>query len=148
MTAEEIRQFIRSRARPGLLATVRADGRAHVAPVWIDLDEDGSIVFTTGAETVKGRNLRRTKRAAMCIDDDQPPFSFVTLEGPVTIDDDLAHVRELGCPARWQVHGRRPGRGVRGPQRRSRRTAGPAAPGTDVIGDGPGELMTYRHPSG
>ena len=94
MTAEQIRAFIRSTARPGLLATVRADGRAHVAPVWIDLDEDGSVVFTTGAGTVKGRNLQRTRRAAICVDDDRPPFSFVTLEGPVTIDDDLARVRE------------------------------------------------------
>jgi PPOX class probable F420-dependent enzyme len=94
MTAEEIREFILSVARPGLLVTVRPDGRAHVTPVWIDLDADGSVVFTTGAETVKGRNLRRTKRAVICVDDDQPPFSFVTLEGPVTIDDDLARVRE------------------------------------------------------
>ncbi len=95
MTGEEIRRFIRSTpARPGLLATVRADGRPHVAPVWIDLDDDGSVVFTTGAETVKGRNLRRTGRAAICVDDDRPPFSFVTLEGPVTMDDNLVHLRE------------------------------------------------------
>jgi PPOX class probable F420-dependent enzyme len=95
MTGEEIRRFIRSTpARPGLLATVRADGRPHVAPVWIDLDDDGSVVFTTGAETVKGRNLRRTGRAAICVDDDRPPFSFVTLEGPVTIDDNLVHLRQ------------------------------------------------------
>ena len=95
MTGEEIRRFIRSTpARPGLLATVREDGRPHVAPVWIDLDDDGSVVFTTGAETVKGRNLRRTGRAAICVDDDRPPFSFVTLEGPVTIDDNLVHLRE------------------------------------------------------
>jgi PPOX class probable F420-dependent enzyme len=76
-----------------MLATVRADGRPHVAPVWIDRDEDGSIVFTTGADTVKGRNLRRTGRAAICVGDDRQPFSFVSLEGPVTIDDDLAQVR-------------------------------------------------------
>jgi PPOX class probable F420-dependent enzyme len=95
MTGEEIRRFIRSTpARPGLLATVRADGRPHVAPVWIDLDDDGSVVFTTGAETVKGRNLRRTGRAALCVDDDRPPFSFVTLEGPVTFDDNLVHLRD------------------------------------------------------
>jgi PPOX class probable F420-dependent enzyme len=94
MSPEETQQFIRSTpARPGVLATVRADGRAHVAPVWLDLDEDGSLVFMTGAETVKGRNLRRTGRAAMSIDDDRPPYSFVSIEGPVTIDDDLDLLR-------------------------------------------------------
>jgi PPOX class probable F420-dependent enzyme len=94
MTAAEIERFIRSTpARPGMLATVRADGRPHVAPVWFDLDDDGSIVFETGAETIKGRNLRRTGRAALCVDDDQPPFSFVTFEGPVTIEEDLDQIR-------------------------------------------------------
>ncbi len=94
MTPEEIERFIRAvPARPAVLATVRADGRPHLAPVWVDLDDDGSIVFTTGEGTVKGRNLRRSGRAAMCIDDDRPPFSFVVLEGPVTIDDDLDQVR-------------------------------------------------------
>ncbi len=94
MTPHEIERFIKSTpARPGMLATVRADGRPHVAPVWVDLDEDGSIVFTTGAGTVKGRTLRRTGRAAICIDDDRAPFSFVALEGPVTIDEDLDRVR-------------------------------------------------------
>jgi PPOX class probable F420-dependent enzyme len=95
MTADEIARFVRTApARPGMLATVRADGRPHVCPVWLDMDEDGSIVFTTGADTVKGRNLRRTGWAAICIDDDRPPFSFAAWEGPVTIHDDLDTVRE------------------------------------------------------
>ena len=94
MAAEAIDRFIRSvPARPGVLATVRADGRPHAAPVWIDRDEDGSIVSTTGAATVKGRNLRRTGRAAICVDDDRPPFSFVTIEGPVQLEEDLEQVR-------------------------------------------------------
>ena len=94
MNPEEIERFIRAvPAQPAVLATVRADGRPHLAPVWVDLDDDGSIVFTTGEGTVKGRNLRRSGRAALCIDDDRPPFSFVVLEGPVTIDNDLDQVR-------------------------------------------------------
>src|SRR5258707_855285 len=94
MTDDEIRAFLTSEpARPGILATVRADGRPHVAPIWFAVDDDGTIVFNTGETTVKGRNLRRTGRAAMCIDDDAAPFSFVTLEGPVTISEDPAEVR-------------------------------------------------------
>ena len=94
MTDKEIRGFI-SAAPPhtGKLATVRADGRPHVAPVWYAVDDDGSIVFTTGEHTVKGRNLARTGYAAMSIDDERPPFSFVTLEGPVKLSDDLDQLR-------------------------------------------------------
>lgn len=94
MTEIEIAAFLDSPVRPGLLATVRADGRPHVAPVWFDVDaSDGSIVFNTGAETVKGRNLRRSGRAALCVQDDLAPFSYLSIEGTVTISDDLAEVR-------------------------------------------------------
>jgi PPOX class probable F420-dependent enzyme len=94
MTDDEVRAFLTSApARPGIVATVRADGRPHVAPVWFAVDDDGTIVFNTGETTVKGRTLRRTGWAAMSVDDDVAPFSFVTLEGPVTISDDLAEIR-------------------------------------------------------
>jgi hypothetical protein len=76
------------------LATVRADGRPHLAPVWYEIDDEGSIVFNTGESTVKGRNLRRDPRASLCIDDERPPFSFVVVEGVVDLSDDVVDVRE------------------------------------------------------
>ena len=94
MDDERVREFLTSvPARPAILATTRADGRPHVAPIWYAVDDDGTIVFNTGETTVKGRNLRRAGYAAMSVDDDAPPFSFVTVEGPVTISDDLADLR-------------------------------------------------------
>lgn len=80
-------------ARPGILSTARADGRPHAAPVWYDVDDDGAICFTTGADTVKGRNLRRTGYAALTVQDDRPPYSYLSVEGPVELLDDLATVR-------------------------------------------------------
>jgi len=94
MSDTEVRAFLTSTPpHTGKLATVRVDGRPHVAPVWFVVDDDGTIVFTTGEETVKGRNLRRTGQAAMCVDDERPPFSFVAVEGPVTLSADLDQVR-------------------------------------------------------
>ena len=94
MADEQVRAFLTARpARTGALATVRADGRPHVAPVWYDVDEDGSVVFNTGAATAKGRNLARDPRAALCVDDERPPFSFVLLEGHVELSDDPAELR-------------------------------------------------------
>ena len=78
--------------RTAKLATVRADGRPHLAPVWYDVDSDGALVFNTGASTVKGRNLRRDPRASICVDDDRT-FSFVVVEGVAEISDDLDEVR-------------------------------------------------------
>jgi len=94
MSADEVHAFLSSEpARPAILATTRADGRPHVAPIWYAVDDDGSILFTTGEDTVKGRNLRRAEYAIVSVDDDAPPFAFVTLEGAVTISEDLDQVR-------------------------------------------------------
>jgi PPOX class probable F420-dependent enzyme len=95
MSASEVRAFLTaSPPRTAKLATVRADGRPHVAPVWYLVDDDGTVVFSTGSSTVKGRNLAREGYAAICVDDDRPPFSFVIVEGVVEIIEELAQVRE------------------------------------------------------
>jgi PPOX class probable F420-dependent enzyme len=93
MSADEVRDFLLATpARTGKLALVRSDGQPIVAPVWYDLDGD-DLLFNTGAETAKGRILRRDPRVALCVDDERPPFSFVTLHGEATLSDDLAEVR-------------------------------------------------------
>ena len=80
MNAEEYRDFLLGRARTATLATVRADGRPHAAPIWYDLDGE-TFVFMTGEDTVKGKNLRRQPRVSLCVDDERPPFHFVIVEG-------------------------------------------------------------------
>jgi PPOX class probable F420-dependent enzyme len=79
-------------ARTGKLALVRADGAPIVVPIWFALDGD-DLLFTTGAETVKGRILRRDPRLAICVDDERPPYAFVTLHGTATLSEDLPDVR-------------------------------------------------------
>ncbi|MER5810797.1 PPOX class F420-dependent oxidoreductase [Streptomyces sp. NPDC002033] len=88
MTQEEWRAFVSHSTRTGKLSTVREDGSPHIAPIWFVLDGD-SFVFNTGRNTVKGRNLARDGRVALCVDDDRPPFSYVVLQGRAEISDDL-----------------------------------------------------------
>jgi PPOX class probable F420-dependent enzyme len=87
MTETEWKEFITQGTRTGKLATTRKDGRPHVVPIWFVLDGD-ELVFNTGESTVKGRSLARTGQASLCVDDETPPFSFVTVSGPVTISTD------------------------------------------------------------
>ncbi|MFI5618851.1 PPOX class F420-dependent oxidoreductase [Streptomyces sp. NPDC051567] len=88
MTQEEWRAFVSHSTRTGKLSTVREDGSPHIAPIWFVLDGD-SFVFNTGRATVKGRNLARDGRVALCVDDERPPFSFVVLQGRAEISEDL-----------------------------------------------------------
>lgn len=92
MSETEIRRFLMAGTRTGKLATTRSDGRPHVAPVWFVLDGE-DLVFTTHEDTVKAANLRREGRAAMSVDDQTPPYSFVVVEGEVAISDDLDRLR-------------------------------------------------------
>ncbi|MFJ5122277.1 PPOX class F420-dependent oxidoreductase [Kitasatospora sp. NPDC088548] len=92
MTEAEWRAFLAEGTRTAKIATTRADGRPHVAPVWFLLDGD-EILFNTGADTVKGRTLARDGRVMLCVDDERPPFSYVVVQGTATLGDDLAEVR-------------------------------------------------------
>ncbi|MGP3939844.1 MULTISPECIES: PPOX class F420-dependent oxidoreductase [Streptomyces] len=93
MTKDQWQKFLMEGTRTAKLSTVRADGSAHIAPVWFLLDGD-DLLFNTGQETVKGRNLARDGRVAICVDDDRPPFAFVTLRGQAELIDDLQQVRD------------------------------------------------------
>jgi PPOX class probable F420-dependent enzyme len=92
MTETEWHEFVMTGTLTGKLAVVRADGRPHVTPIWFVLDGD-DVVLTTHETSIKGKALRRDPRAALSIDDQRPPFSFVVIEGDATLSDDLAEVR-------------------------------------------------------
>jgi PPOX class probable F420-dependent enzyme len=79
-------------ARTGKLAIVRKDGSPHVSPVWVDLD-GGTLVFTTHLESIKGKAIMRDGRVSVCLDDERPPFAFVTVSGRAEIEDDPEQVR-------------------------------------------------------
>jgi PPOX class probable F420-dependent enzyme len=91
MTHEERRAFLSAGTRTGKLATVRKDGSPHVTPVWFVLDGD-DLVFTTGANSAKGRALRRDGRASLCVDDETPPYAFVLVEGTAALSEDPAEL--------------------------------------------------------
>lgn len=84
MTDAEYREFMQQGTRTGKLATVRADGRPHVAPIWFILDGE-DLIFTTYETTVKAANLRRDRRVALCVDDEDPPFAFAIVEGTIEV---------------------------------------------------------------
>ncbi|MEO9236926.1 MAG: PPOX class F420-dependent oxidoreductase [Jatrophihabitantaceae bacterium] len=94
MTDEQARAFLASGYRTGKLATVRADGRPHVAPIWFILDGP-DLVFMTGAQTIKGKSLQRDPRASLVVDLEEPPYAFVMVEGTVQLSTDLAEMLPL-----------------------------------------------------
>jgi PPOX class probable F420-dependent enzyme len=99
MTPDEIRDFLSHGTRTAKVATVSANGQPHVMPVWFVLDGD-ELVFTTHADSVKGRNLRRDPRVAVVVDEEAPPYAFVHIRGHVTVSEEpgelLHYATEIG----------------------------------------------------
>ena len=62
------------------LATVRPDGRPHLAPIWY-MEKDGTAYVITKPDAVRTRNVQRNPQVSLSIATDQRPFKYVILEG-------------------------------------------------------------------
>ena len=78
-----------------------------LVPIWYGYEPGGLIRIITGAESRKMPALRRAGRCSLCVQTEDPPYRYVTAEGPVVaiehpVDEDerrsLAH-RYLGADA-------------------------------------------------
>lgn len=91
MSYTEIRGFLKKDTFTGKLGTVDKDGNSHVVPIWFVLGDRstnnkiGDIYFTTGADSTKAQNIQRNNTVSLCVDDQEPPFSFVFLRGKANI---------------------------------------------------------------
>jgi PPOX class probable F420-dependent enzyme len=84
MTSAEIHTFLAEASRIATIATVRPDGHPHAVPMWFVLDGD-DVVLTTGSRSAKARHLRHEPRVSLSVDDDQPPYAFVSCLGIATL---------------------------------------------------------------
>lgn len=103
MSIKEIKSFLKQGTFTGKLATVKEDGSPHVVPIWFVLGEDtnskgkiGEIILTTGSSSIKAINIQRDNRVSISIDDQIPPFSFVTVHGTAKIQSPKGNE-----PLRW-----------------------------------------------
>ena len=93
MTQAEIREFLLTGTRTGKLATVKENGRPHVVPIWFLLDGD-DLVFNTWHLSVKAKNIARNGRVAISVDNQNPPYDFIMIEGEATLSDDPIAVKK------------------------------------------------------
>ena len=107
MNDAEIRAFLTFGTRTGKLAITRLDGSPMVVPIWFAVDEDDTLLFTTWGESIKGKSLRRDGRVSLCVDEDEPPYAYVRVDGTTTLLRRPGAVAHLGRAHRRPLHGRR-----------------------------------------
>lgn len=77
--SERQERFV-EKPRIGRLATIRADGSPHIAPIWYRY-EGGAFLILTDEASVKHRNIQRDPRVELCIDDHVAPYHTVIVRG-------------------------------------------------------------------
>jgi PPOX class probable F420-dependent enzyme len=88
MTKAEYKRFLLEGTKTGNIATVKKDVSPHVVPIWFYLDGD-DLLFTTGEQSIKAKNMKRDPRVCVSVDDQTPPYAFVQIEGIATFSDNL-----------------------------------------------------------
>lgn len=83
MSREERQAFLAD-VHVGVLSVADADGRAPLTvPIWYSYQPGGVVRFVTGDTNRKTRRLRETGRCSLCAQSEEPPYRYVTVEGPV-----------------------------------------------------------------
>jgi PPOX class probable F420-dependent enzyme len=110
------------------LATVLPDGSPHTVPLWIGTHGD-RIVFLTGPDSRKARNLRRDPRVALSIAPDGNPFEPVIVRGRV--------VEWLEGEAAWEIIDQLAAKYIGAPySREQERVVAVIEPGRQTVGIG------------
>jgi PPOX class probable F420-dependent enzyme len=78
---EKYRDLFSKRAFASL-ATLMADGRPQVTPVWIDYDGD-HVLFNSAKGRQKDKNVRRDPRVAITLMDPENPYRYLEIRGSV-----------------------------------------------------------------
>jgi nitroimidazol reductase NimA-like FMN-containing flavoprotein (pyridoxamine 5'-phosphate oxidase superfamily) len=84
---------------------VSAKGRGPIiVPVWYSYEPGGDVRFITSEGTKKVEFLKEENRFSLCVQNEKPPYQYVTVEGPILsmdkadVDQDLRPIarRYLG----------------------------------------------------
>jgi nitroimidazol reductase NimA-like FMN-containing flavoprotein (pyridoxamine 5'-phosphate oxidase superfamily) len=82
MSRSEREQFLAAQ-RVGIVSVVEA-GRGPL-PIWYAYEPGGEVRFLTGASSRKAVLIRQAGRVSLCVQNETPPYQYVSVEGPVTI---------------------------------------------------------------
>lgn len=82
MTRAERETFLRE-VRVGVLGVADGVHGPLLAPVWYALTPSGEIHVVTERSSRKGRLLAEGRRISLCVQDEAPPYKYVSVEGPI-----------------------------------------------------------------
>ena len=82
MTRDERETFLAG-MHVGVLALNEESRGPLAAPVWYDYEPGGELWFVTDRDSRKGRLIEVGTRISLCAQSEEPPYRYVSVEGPV-----------------------------------------------------------------
>lgn len=87
MSPSEREEFLAALHVGVLSVSPGSDGRGPLTvPVWYVYEPGGVVTLSTGGGTRKAKAIAAAGRFSLCVQDEQPPYKFVTVEGPAIIE--------------------------------------------------------------
>ena len=101
MSAAEREQFLAGVHVGVLSAAVGTAGRTLAVPVWYSYQPGGLLTVLTGRRSRKAAVIRAAGRFGVCVQDDSPPYRYVSVEGPVVSEEELDPIERLTMARRY-----------------------------------------------
>jgi nitroimidazol reductase NimA-like FMN-containing flavoprotein (pyridoxamine 5'-phosphate oxidase superfamily) len=85
-----------------IVAISDEDRGPTIAPVWYWYEPGGDVWFETEPNSAKGKLLHVGKRISLCVQDESPPYAYVSIEGPIIeIATDDLQLHEIPMAVRY-----------------------------------------------
>ncbi len=78
-----------------LNAAAGTAGRTLAVPVWYSYQPGGLLTVLTGRRSRKAAAVRAAGRFSLCVQDERPPYRYVSVEGPVVSEEELDPAERL-----------------------------------------------------
>jgi nitroimidazol reductase NimA-like FMN-containing flavoprotein (pyridoxamine 5'-phosphate oxidase superfamily) len=83
------------------IISISDEGRGPLTvPIWYAYDTEGDVRIMTGRESLKGQLLARAGRFSLCAQTENPPYKYVSVEGPIISTEAADIERDLRPLAR------------------------------------------------
>ena len=85
MTADAQERFLAD-VHVGIVAIPRPGRGPLTVPIWYDYEPGATVWMITGGSSLKGRLAATQERMSLCAQTEQAPYTYVTVEGPISIE--------------------------------------------------------------
>ena len=101
MSAAEREEFLAGVHIGVLSAAAGTAGRTLAVPVWYSYQPGGLLTVLTGRRSRKAAAVRAAGRFSLCVQDERPPYRYVSVEGPVVSEEELDPAERLAMARRY-----------------------------------------------